>query len=187
MRFGILIVSAVMLFACGESRQVAPSHPVADLVLTNGNVVTIDTQNPNATAIAITDDLITAVGSAAEIAAYIGDSTEVIDLKGQTAIPGLIEGHGHYTSFGGSLMILDFRYAKSFAEIVSQVAGAVKETEPGEWIIGRGWHQDKWAIKEDVLVEGLPLHDSLSAVTPDNPVMLIHTSGHGVFVNQKGC
>lgn len=185
MRFGILIVSAVMLFACGESRQVAPSHPVADLVLTNGNVVTIDTQNPNATAIAITDDLITAVGSAAEIAAYIGDSTEVIDLKGQTAIPGLIEGHGHYTSFGGSLMILDFRYAKSFAEIVSQVAGAVKETEPGEWIIGRGWHQDKWAIKEDVLVEGLPLHDSLSAVTPDNPVMLIHTSGHGVFVNQK--
>ncbi|RLA31674.1 MAG: amidohydrolase [Gammaproteobacteria bacterium] len=185
MRFGILIVSAVMLFACGESRQVAPSHPVADLVLTNGNVVTIDTQNPNATAIAITDDLITAVGSAAEIAAYIGDSTEVIDLKGQMAIPGLIEGHGHYTSFGGSLMILDFRYAKSFAEIVSQVAGAVKETEPGEWIIGRGWHQDKWAIKEDVLVEGLPLHDSLSAVTPDNPVMLIHTSGHGVFVNQK--
>jgi predicted amidohydrolase YtcJ len=185
MRFGILIVSAAMLFGCGESRQATPSHPVADLVLTNGNVVTIDTQNPSAAAIAITDDLITAVGSAAEIAAYIGDSTEVIDLKGQTAIPGLIEGHGHYTSFGGSLMILDFRYAKSFAEIVSQVAGAVKETEPGEWIIGRGWHQDKWAIKEDVLVEGLPLHDSLSAVTPDNPVMLIHTSGHGVFVNQK--
>ena len=50
---------------------------------------------------------------------------------------------------------------------------------------GRGWHQDKWALKEDVLVEGLPLHDSLSAATPDNPVMLIHTSGHGVFVNQR--
>jgi hypothetical protein len=185
MRFGILIASAAMLFACGESRPPTASHPVADLVLTNGNVVTIDAEKPIAAAIAITGDRITAVGSVEEIDAYIGDATEVIDLNGQTAIPGLIEGHGHYTSFGGSLMILDFRYAKSFAEIVSQVAGAVQETEPGEWIIGRGWHQDKWAIKEDVLVEGLPLHDSLSAVTSDNPVMLIHTSGHGVFVNQK--
>jgi predicted amidohydrolase YtcJ len=65
------------------------------------------------------------------------------------------------------------------------VEGAVQETPSGEWIIGRGWHQDKWEIKEDNLVEGLPLHDSLSAATPDNPVMLIHTSGHGVFVNQR--
>ena len=185
MRFGFLFFTAAMLFACGESQSPTSSHPVADLVLTNGNVVTLDAQNPMAAAIAVTDGRITAVGSAAEIADYIGDATEVIDLKEQTAIPGLIEGHGHYTSFGGSLMILDFRYAKSFAEIVAQVAGAVSETEPGEWIIGRGWHQDKWEVKEDVLVEGLPLHDSLSAATPNNPVMLIHTSGHGVFVNQK--
>jgi predicted amidohydrolase YtcJ len=82
-------------------------------------------------------------------------------------------------------MILDFRYAKSFAEIVSMAAAAAAETPAGEWIIGRGWHQDKWETKEDVLVEGLPVHDSLSAATPDHPVMLIHTSGHGVFVNQN--
>ncbi len=185
MRFAVLIASAAMLFACGESPPPAASHPLADLVLTNGNVVTLDAQQPRAQAIAITADRITAIGSIAKIAAYIGDATEVIDLHGNTAIPGLIEGHGHFTSFGGSLLILDFRYAKSFAEIVSQVASAVNETEPGEWIIGRGWHQDKWEIKEDVLIEGLPLHNSLSAVTPDNPVMLIHTSGHAVFVNQK--
>jgi len=185
MRFVVLIVSTAMLLACGESRPPAASHPPADLVLTNGNVVTLDAKKPTAQAIAITADRITAVGNIAEIAAYIGVTTEVIDLTGQMAIPGLIEGHGHYTSFGESLMILDFRYAKSFAEIVSQVAGAAEAVEPGEWIIGRGWHQDKWEIKEEVLIEGLPLHDSLSAVTPDNPVMLIHTSGHGVFVNQK--
>jgi predicted amidohydrolase YtcJ len=162
-----------------------PAHPVADLVLTNGNVVTVDPSQPAAEAVAVTGDRITAVGSAADIDSYIGADTEVIDLGGQTAIPGFIEGHGHYTSFGGSLLILDFRYARSFAEIVSMVEGAVQETQAGEWIIGRGWHQDKWEIREDVLVEGLPLHDSLSAVTPDNPVMLIHTSGHGVFVNQR--
>lgn len=74
-----------------------------------------------------------------------------VNIKGPTAIPKLIERHGHYTSFGGSLTILDFRRAQSFADIVSQVAGAVNETEPGEWIIGRGWHQDKWEIKEEAL------------------------------------
>jgi predicted amidohydrolase YtcJ len=185
MRLHYLAIVTALLVGCGGSDDQADGHPIADLVLTNGNVVTVDGNNPDAEAIAVIGDRIDAVGSADDIAAYIGEGTEVIDLRGQTAIPGFIEGHGHYTSFGGSLMILDFRYAKSFAEIVSMIAEAVKETPPGEWIIGRGWHQDKWEIKEDVLVEGLPVHESLSAVTPDHPAMLIHTSGHGVFVNQK--
>jgi predicted amidohydrolase YtcJ len=185
MRFLPLVVLALTFIGCGKAPEQDPMHPLADLVLTNGNIVTVDEQNPVAEALAVIGDRIADVGSAADIAAYIGDATEVIDLQGQTAIPGFIEGHGHYTSFGGSLMILDFRYAKSFAEIVSQVAAAAEETPVGEWIIGRGWHQDKWETKEEVLVEGLPLHDSLSAVTPDHPAMLIHTSGHGVFVNQK--
>jgi predicted amidohydrolase YtcJ len=175
-----------MLHGCSSEQDTAPPpHPLADMVLINGNVVTMDANQPAAEAIAIDGDRITAVGTAAEIEPYIGAATEVVDLAGQTAIPGFIEGHGHYTSFGGSLLILDFRYAKSWAEIVSMVEAKVPETPDGEWIIGRGWHQDKWAEAEDLLVEGLPVHDSLSAVTPDNPVMLIHTSGHGVFVNRK--
>jgi predicted amidohydrolase YtcJ len=175
----------LVLGACGRSGAPDNDHPIADLVLTNGTVVTVDERLPRAEAIAVIADRIAAIGTAAQIAAYIGDGTSVVDLGGQTAIPGLIEGHGHYTSFGGSLLILDFRYAKSFAEIVAMVAKAAQNTSPGEWIIGRGWHQDKWQTKESLLVEGLPTHASLSAVTPDNPVMLIHTSGHGVFVNQK--
>ena len=185
MRLVYLAIAAVILVGCEGSDDQDNDRPIADLVLTNGNVVTVDGDNPNAEAIAVVGDRIDAVGSAEDIAAYVGDGTEVIDLHGQTAIPGFIEGHGHYTSFGGSLMILDFRYARSFAEIVSMIAEAASDTPAGEWIIGRGWHQDKWEIKEDVLVEGLPLHDALSAVTPDHPAMLIHTSGHGVFVNQK--
>ncbi len=185
MRLLLLTTASLALLACGGERQAPASHPVADMVLTNGNVVTVDERMPTAEAVAINGDRIAAVGSAAEIAPFIGADTEVIDLRGQTAIPGLIEGHGHYTSFGGSLLILDFRYAQSWAEIVSMVAAEVPQTPAGEWIIGRGWHQDKWREKEAVLVEGLPVHDSLSAVTPDNPVMLIHTSGHGVFVNQQ--
>ena len=185
MRSVVFAALILAVAACSSEQGTPATHPIADMVLTNGNVVTVDDDVPAAEAIAINGDRITAVGTAAEIFPYIGEDTEVVDLQGQTAIPGLIEGHGHYTSFGGSLLILDFRYAESWAEIVSMVEGKVPETPDGEWIVGRGWHQDKWSVREDVLVEGLPVHDSLSAVTPDNPVMLIHTSGHGVFVNQR--
>jgi predicted amidohydrolase YtcJ len=178
------IVGLFLVTACSGPDS-EPAGPIADLLLINGDVVTVDNELPNADAVAIRGDRILAVGAADELVRYRGNETEVVDLDGQMVIPGFIEGHGHYTSFGGSLMILDFRYAQSWAEIVVMVAGAVAETEPGEWIIGRGWHQDKWASKEEVLVEGLPVHDSLSAATPDHPVMLIHTSGHGVFVNQR--
>ncbi len=160
------------------------SGPTADLLLINAEVVTVDEDMPQAEAVAVEGDRILAVGSTEEMLAYRGDDTDVVDLNGQMLIPGLIEGHGHYTSFGDSLLILDFRYAESFAEIVSMVAEAAAEMPAGEWIVGRGWHQDKWTVREEVLVEGVPVHDSLSAATPDHPVMLIHTSGHGVFVNE---
>ncbi len=170
------------LAGCGGG-DVEDAFPSADLLLVNADVITVDDDVPSAEAIAIAGDRILAVGASSEIMRYRGDDTEIIDLDGQMVMPGFIEGHGHYTSFGGSLLILDFRYAKSFAEIVSMVAAAAAETPAGEWIVGRGWHQDKWETREDVLVEGLPVHDALSVATPDHPVMLIHTSGHGVFVN----
>ena len=179
------LATSIALSACEKRTGPVTTDSVADLVLTNGNVITVDDSHPSATAIAIVGDRIAAVGSDDEIAAYVGAQTERIDLAGQTAIPGFIEGHGHYTSFGESLVTLDFRYARSFFEIVSVIAKATEDASRGDWIIGRGWHQDKWEIREDELVEGLPLHKRLSAVSPDNPVMLIHTSGHGVFVNQK--
>ncbi len=170
------------LAGCGGG-DVEDAFPSADLLLVNAHVITVDDEVPSAEAIAIAGDRILAVGASSEIMRYRGDDTEIIDLAGQMVMPGFIEGHGHYTSFGGSLLILDFRYAKSFAEIVSMVAAAAAETPAGEWIVGRGWHQDKWETREEVLVEGLPVHDSLSEATPQHPVMLIHTSGHGVFVN----
>ncbi|MDJ0698765.1 MAG: amidohydrolase [Woeseiaceae bacterium] len=182
--FHFLLLLAITMFAGCDRPDPQEAVPVADLLLVNADVVTVESESPRAEAVAIKGDLILAVGTSEELSKHRGDDTEVIDVQGQMVIPGFIEGHGHYTSFGGSLMILDFRHAKSFAEIVSMVAGAAAETPAGEWIIGRGWHQDKWETKEDVLVEGLPVHDSLSEATPDHPVMLIHTSGHGVFVNQ---
>ena len=74
---------------------------------------------------------------------------------------------------------------QSWEEIVQMVADAVTQAEPGQWIVGRGWHQEKWTHTPEPSVEGLPTHASLSAISPDNPVYLTHASGHGSFVNAK--
>jgi predicted amidohydrolase YtcJ len=184
--FTLIILSSLFLISCGEQgeQQTSNQMAAADLVLTNGNVLTVEDDQPKAQAVAMSGDKIIAVGSSADIAAYIGDNTEVIDLMGKTAIPGFIEGHGHYTSYGDSFYRLELRYDSSWQKIVDKVERAVEGAEPGEWIVGRGWHQDKWTTKEDILVDGIPIHDKLSAVSPNNPVMLIHTSGHGVYANQ---
>jgi predicted amidohydrolase YtcJ len=160
-----------------------PTH--ADLVLRNAHVYTMDSSKPDAQAIAVRAERIVAVGSNSEIAAYIGSRTEVIELDGELVLPGLIDGHGHYMSLGESLTGLDLRAPRSWQEIVSLVADAAANAAPGQWIVGRGWHQDKWDYPPAPAVEGLPVHGSLSAVSPENPVMLIHVSGHGVLVNAR--
>jgi predicted amidohydrolase YtcJ len=157
----------------------------ATLVLRNGKIVTVDASMPEAQAIAVTGDRITAVGSNDAIQKFIGAGTQVIDLKGQLAIPGLIESHGHFMGFGQSKLTLDLMDVKDWNEIVSMVGAAAKQAKPGEWILGRGWHQEKWSSVPKPNVEGFPFHDELSKVSPNNPVMLTHASGHASFVNAK--
>ncbi|MGD9064386.1 MAG: amidohydrolase, partial [Desulfobacterales bacterium] len=155
----------------------------ADLVLKNGKLLTLDAARPLAESLAVRGDIIIAVGSDGDVEPYISSHTIVIDLQGQLAVPGLIEGHGHYMSLGESLMGLDLRSARSWEEIVNMVAGAVQTATPGDWIVGRGWHQDKWKDLPSPIFDGFPLHHRLSESSPNNPVILIHASGHGVFVN----
>jgi predicted amidohydrolase YtcJ len=157
----------------------------ATLVLRNGNVITMDAAHPAAQAIAIRGDIVAAVGTDQEIGKLIGPSTEVIDLHGQTAIPGFIEGHGHLMNLGDFKRNLDLTGAKNWEEVVAMVAEAAKKAKPGDWILGRGWHQEKWDRKPEPNVEGFPFHDDLSAVSPNNPVMLVHASNHATFVNAK--
>lgn len=176
-----LALLAALASACAGGSDA----PVADLVLTNGKVVTVDDARPEAEAIAVAGDRIVAVGTVAEIEAYIGESTTVIDLGGKLAIPGFIEGHGHFMGLGRAKMILDLTRARSWEEIVAMVAEAAKAAGPGEWILGRGWHQEKWDHIPADAVDGVPVHRSLSAVSPNNPVYLMHASGHAAFANAK--
>jgi len=155
----------------------------ADRILTGGTVITVDAEQPEAESIAIKDGRILAVGSAGDMTAYTGESTEIIDLEGRVAMPGFIEGHGHFLGMGQALMILDLMPTRSFDDIIAMVAEAAEQAEPGEWIVGRGWHQERWGESDRPLYDGIPHHRDLSAVSPDNPVVLFHASGHGAYVN----
>ncbi len=155
----------------------------ADLILYNGDIYTVNKALPKATAIAIVGDRIYKVGNDKEILATKGEKTELLDLKGQFVMPGFIEGHGHFSSLGSSLQDLNFLHAKNWDEIVAAVAEKAKTAKPGEWIVGRGWHQEKWDKIPENATLGYPFHQSLSAVTPDNPVVLGHASGHALFAN----
>jgi len=157
----------------------------ADLVLRSGKIVTVDSENSEAQALAARDGVIIAVGSNAEISPYVGSATRVIDLDGALAIPGFIEGHAHFMGIGAAEMQLKLGIASNWDEIVEDVKNAVEESESGVWIRGRGWHQEKWDEVPEGAVDGVPTHHSLSAVSPDNPVVLRHASGHASFVNQK--
>ncbi len=181
----ILIFAAALapLFMAGARRPAAPEP--ADLALVNGKVATVDDKLPEAGAVAVRGGRIVAVGADKDIRPLVGPSTKVIDLKGSLAVPGLIDSHGHFTGLGESMMVLDLTKARSWDEIVAMVAAAAKAAKPGEWIRGRGWHQEKWDKAPQPNVDGLPYHDALSKAAPANPVLLEHASGHSSLANAK--
>ena len=130
----------VALTGCGGGSEeaaetaAAPSVAPADLVLRGGKIATVDPDLGNVEAIAVNGYQITAVGRNDEISAYIGPDTEVIELNGRFAMPGFIEGHGHYMGLGRAKQILDLRNVANWGEVVSMVAGAVDKSQPVEWI-----------------------------------------------------
>lgn len=183
-RFRWSFASLFALVLAGSACAGEPIEP-ADLVLLGGNVVTGDEMVADGTALAARGGRVVAVGTDAEIRHFVGASTEVVDLAGRTAIPGFIEGHGHYTGVGSSTLQLNLMDVANWDEVVAMVQAAVAEAQPGELITGRGWHQEKWDRRPEPNVDGLPYHASLDAVSPDNPVILRHASGHATFANAK--
>ncbi len=176
-----VLVVACILAAAGCGKDVEP----ADLVLRGGKVVTVDESRPVAEAVAVRGDRITAVGSDGDIEHYIGEATVLVELDGRTAVPGFIDSHAHFLGLGRSKTILDLTNARTWDEIVVRVWMAADRAEPGTWIVGRGWHQEKWDRPPRPSHQGLPLHDGLSQVSPENPVLLTHASGHAVMVNAR--
>jgi predicted amidohydrolase YtcJ len=157
----------------------------ADLVVLHANIYTVDSALTSARAIAVRDGKFIYVGDDQGVEKYKDKNTQIIDAAGKFIMPGFIEGHGLFGSLGSSLIYLNFSKTKSWNEIVAMVAEKVKQSKPGDWILGRGWHQEKWTEPLFASVHGYPMHDLLTEVSPENPVLLEHASGHGVFANKK--
>ena len=160
-------MSADFFFSFRATRTV----PLISLFVA-GKIYTANEASQVAEAVAVEGDKITFVGSMADVEKFIGDKTKVIDLQGKILTPGFIEGHGHLMGVGYNELELDLSQIQSYDEVIDKVREAVSKSSPGEWILGRGWHQEKWRVKPDGMVKGFPVHKKLSEVSPDIPVFL---------------
>lgn len=179
LRYSLVALSLMCFISCEQEKE------KASLVILNANAYTVNPDMPKAGSIAVMGDTISFVGQGNEAEMFIGDDTKVIDLQGKTLTPGFIEGHAHFIGVGVNAMNLDMLQVRSYEEMLEMVAEAAKNTRPGVWITGRGWHQDKWDSLAPTMFKGFPTHDGLSEVAPDNPVYLKHASGHAAIANAK--
>jgi len=172
--------------ACGADPQAGgDTDRTADLILRGASVLTMDAERPRAEAVAIAGERIVYVGDDAGAEAFRGPETRVLDLEGATVLPGLTDSHAHLIGTGRLKTQIDLLESTTFQELLDAVAAAAERAGPGEWIVGRGWHQEKWTDTPETTVRGFPVHEPLSAVSPDNPVSIRHASGHGRLVNRR--
>lgn len=141
----------------------------ADLILFNGTVITVDAKDTVAEAVAISEGRITFVGRSADARKQIGDGTKVIDLKGRTATPGLIDTHVHFSESADSLDLGD---ARSMDDVIAKVKARAATVPPGTWVRGGGWDEGK--LKEKRYITAA----DLDKAAPGHPVYLTHTTGH---------
>jgi predicted amidohydrolase YtcJ len=178
MRLFILSLAACAVLSCSKKTP-------ADLIVSGGKIYTMNEAQPQVEAVAVIGTKILFAGTLKEALEFKGDNTHVIDLQGKTMTPGLIEGHGHIMGLGYSELNLNLSDVKNYDELVERVKEAVAKAQPGQWIVGRGWHQDKWDTKPSKTFKGFQTHHQLSEISPDNPVFLRHASGHAGFANAK--
>jgi len=170
----VQVALVTMLFVAS-----AWSHPRHDVVLVNGRIYTANPDRPRVEAVLIQKGVITALGKTDAVLKKTAPGVRMIDLAGATAIPGLIDSHGHLMNLGFSLINLDLIGTESFSQIVNLTATAAEARQKGEWIQGRGWDQNDWPEKQ------FPNHDALSRRTPHNPVMLTRVDGHASLANAE--
>jgi predicted amidohydrolase YtcJ len=173
--FSLLSVGILFSFtSCKEKLS-----PPADLVLLNGNIITVNEDQPEAEAVAIRGERIVKVGDNEEVKKLVGEGTKVIDLGGKTVVPGLIDAHLHFMSYGNTKRMLDLVGTESKKDIQKLVADKVKSVSRGKWIMGRGWDQNDWPERE----RRFPSRYDLDKVARRNPVVLTRIDGHAYWVN----
>jgi predicted amidohydrolase YtcJ len=147
----------------------------ADLVLTNGNIYTVNEKQPTAEAIVVKGDRIVFVGSGEEAKKF--HAAKVVDLHGRTVVPGLTDSHCHIFGIGEREMRLNLEGTKTLDDFLGKVKARVAQTPTGKWITGRGWIETFWKPPK------FPTHQDLDKIAPDNPVFLTRADGHAAVAN----
>ena len=150
----------------------AQTKPAADLIITHAKVWTVDPAHPTAEAVAVLGERIVAVGTSAEVEAWRGPKTRVIDAKGKLLLPGFNDAHVHFVSGGLQLDAIQLNDATSAEEFKRRVGERTRKTPKDEWIQGGDWDETKWTQAQ------LPAHSLIDDVTPENPVFLGRYDGH---------
>jgi predicted amidohydrolase YtcJ len=171
---GLLVALSLITVSLGANPRPAVQ---ADTVFISGNVYTVNERQPHAEAIAVKAGKIIFVGSNKDAKAFQDKTTRVVDLKGNTVVPGMTDSHYHLSGVGEREMTLNLEGISSLEEFLAKVKERVERAKPGEWITGRGWIESHW--KPPVF----PTRWDLDKVSPDNPVVLGRADGHGVIVN----
>lgn len=166
----LLIVTVLLVFSCNTKEEV-------DLIVTNANIYTVDDDFSKASSLAVKDGKFVAVGDSQEISKKY-NAQEQLDAEGKTIVPGLIDAHCHFYGLGQNQQVVDLVGTKSFDEVLEKVVAFQKE-RPADFILGRGWDQNDWEVKE------FPTKDKLDELFPDTPVALERIDGHAYLVNQK--
>jgi len=166
----LAIVTSILLFSSKEKTPV-------DLIIQHGTIYTVDSALSVAEAMAVIDGKIVAVGSDAAISeTYL--AKETIDAKGQFVYPGFIDAHAHFTGYGLGLQTIDLVGTESWEDILHRLNDQGKSTDSSSWLIGRGWDQNDWPVKE------FPGKGKLDSMFPHRPVFLTRVDGHAAIANQ---
>lgn len=172
-----LIACVLVLLSFVGIAPVAPNPDAADLVFINGNIYTANDKQPHAEAIAVKADRIVFVGSNAAVKKYQGANTRVVDLHGETVLPGMTDAHYHFLGVGQREMNLNLEGITNLEDFLAKVKERIDKAKSGEWVVGRGWIETFW--KPPVF----PTRWDLDKISPNNPVFLTRADGHGAVAN----
>jgi predicted amidohydrolase YtcJ len=172
----MLTILARLMLGMASTLLAAWAADPAELAIVNATIYTAEPKLSQAKAMAIRNGRVVAIGD--DVSAYIGPKTEVMDLRGGTVIPGLIDSHVHVSGLGFQIETFDLRNVKTVEDVAAIVRRRAAELPKGTWLRGRGWDQTNWGGT-------FPTHDALTKAAPDHPVYLTRVDGHAGWVNRK--
>jgi len=170
-------ISTLVLITTMLSTLIAQEHPAAETIITNANVWTVDRNHPRAEAVAILNQRIVSVGTSAELDAWRGPQTRIIDAAGKLLLPGFNDAHVHFVPGGFQLDQVQLTDATTREEFARRVGAQAKKLKKSEWILGGEWDEQNWSPPQ------LPTHDWIDSLTPDNPVFIERHDGHESLAN----